>query len=376
MYRRLAAPPSSLVLALAAGLFAFGAVAAPIPDTPAAGKAVVWSAPLRRADPRSLGASAGVWTPDGKHVLTAGAKRVDGESVGEVRVWDAATGKAVRSFHGTATTYANRAGHLAVSPDGKTVAAGGVVQGPNQLPGACFVEVWDWDREEPRLKLGRFTFPVSGVAFSPDGKSLVAVDLAGTLQGWEAATGKPLFRAALGRQRVWGLAFHPTAPVVAVADDDGGIGFYDAATGNARTVISGRPGGDLSAAFSPDGRMVAYGGLGRAGRPPVTILDARVPKAGAAALDNPRDTANDLPDVGCVYQVAFSPDGKLLAAACQDKAVRLFDPATGRLGAAATDHADFVYSVAFSPDGRRLLSVGRDAVKVWAVAELLKRKPG
>ena len=37
-------------------------------------------------------------------------------------------------------------------------------------------------------------------------------------------------------------------------------------------------------------------------------------------------------------------------------------------------HMDFVYDVAFSPDGRLLASVGRDALKVWSVEEVLKQK--
>jgi WD40 repeat protein len=84
-------------------------------------------------------------------------------------------------------------------------------------------------------------------------------------------------------------------------------------------------------------------------------------------------TAAD-PDVNVIYEVAFSPDGKYLGAAGSDKTVRLYDAATGKQLAVGAEHKDVLHSVQFSPDGKRLLTVGRDSVKVWTVAELLKRK--
>src|SRR5262249_58779175 len=76
-----------------------------------------------------------------------------------------------------------------------------------------------------------------------------------------------------------------------------------------------------------------------------------------------------------VFGMGVSPDGKTLAAACFDNAVRLYDLKTRRLVAALEGHKERVWTVAFSPDGKRLASAAGSfsnpekpgEVKVWDV---------
>jgi len=154
------------------------------------------------------------------------------------------------------------------------------------------------------------------------------------------------------------VAVSPDGSVVAAVAD--GVRLYDAKSGALLRAIGGA--GDRGVAFSPDGRRLAAAGF--------HLRDEfSTPLRSIPIFDVPSGKRMQELD-GCkkweTYAVAFSPDGKLFAAAGVDKQVLVWELATGKLRHRFADQPLPVSALAFSPDGKALASGGGDTtIRVW-----------
>ena len=104
----------------------------------------------------------------------------------------------------------------------------------------------------------------------------------------------------------------------------------------------------LSAAFSPDGKVIVTAGK----RPDRAAVDATTGQPIGNWLSGYDDT---------IESVAFSPDGKRIVTASYDGTARLWEPATRQqIGKPLRGHQDIVFRAAFSPDGQRIVTASRD----------------
>lgn len=177
---------------------------------------------------------------------------------GEVLVWDLATGRAVRAIDAGPRTVQV----VALSPDGRTVAAGGYDGQPND-PG--WARAWDVATGHPRISLEHAGF-IMALAFHPDGTRLAAGDLLhDKLHLWDLTRGTEVQGPA--PEHVCCMAFTPDGTRLAAVGVDGQVHLADARTGEQLLVLrsAARPAGNAGftprLAFSRDGSRLAANGV-------------------------------------------------------------------------------------------------------------------
>lgn len=294
--------------------------------------------------------SAIAYRPTG-HVLATGDRS------GTMRLWDITDPIRPHAMGQPLTSQATSIRALAFSPDGRHLAAGGA-------NGAISL----WDTTDPAratsvdlsLALGNAT--TNAVAFSPDGRTIVAggvdsTDDAGVVQAWNPA-GATEARFTFDGW-VDALAFDPTGRTLVVGNQDD-VGLY-ATDDLAQPVATLRTPGN-SAAFSPDGRILATGGISGA----LTLWSMADPRTPVAYSYDSTLGKNSLFDPA--PSVAFSPDSHILAGAHSDGSISLWNVAEPALPApiVTLTGSGGGSTVTFGPDGQTLASMNNDgSVVLW-----------
>lgn len=207
-----------------------------------------------------------------------------------VQIWDLGDGSEHGRLRGAADNYLC----VAISPDGKRVAAGSADK---------TVWVWSFEPHGPKpMCLKGHTGPVTGVSFARTADSLLTGGLDGTIRQWDLTTGKekgslngtvgPIAALAFGGKRV-----AAAGKAIAVRQKDGSFQRLDGHDGPVACV-----------AFSADGRFLASGGVDGT----VRIWHPDDGRLVATLTGNPKS----------VWSVAFSPDGVVAYAGGEDGTLR------------------------------------------------------
>ena len=173
-----------------------------------------------------------------------------------IRVWQLPQGRLERVLRfPIGAGYEGRIYALAVSPDGKTIAAGGWTGWEWDEQGAVYL--FDTDSGELTRRIGGFADVIGALAYSKDGRHLaVGLHADGGLHVLRTGDYAPVARDAEYRDKILGADFRADG-VLAVASLDGQLRLYDPAfklLGRKRTAPGAKP---LTVRFSPDGRQLA-----------------------------------------------------------------------------------------------------------------------
>lgn len=214
------------------------------------------------------------------------------------------------------------------------------------------VRLWDVAGRRTTATLTGHSDDVNGVAYTPDGTTVVSAGGDGTTRLWDVAGGRAVATLAGHTDYVLGVAVDSRGALLATAGFDTSVVLWDLRG----SALTSRPFTEIwDAAYSPDGKRLATAEADHA----VRLWDVAERRV-VATFEGHSET---------VFSVAFSPDGRTLASAGSDGTIRLWDTGAGGEPAVLTGQGGTVFSVAFSPDGRTLASAGSDgAVRLWDVA--------
>jgi WD40 repeat protein len=244
--------------------------------------------------------------PTGKVLLTGGADKT-------VRGWDVAAGKELWKWDGQSIVCG-----LAVSADGKRAAVG-------CADGKLILLAIDGAEVKVTGETGAHSAGVAGVAFSPDGQLVATGGGDGFAKLWTAPTAgppveqkkfTPPFNLPSGTPAmpISSVAFSPDGKSLVGCGSEGVVRVWDVIAGTETRGLRGHAGWVTCVAYAPNGQTVLSCGIDKQAR----LFE--LPRADAAA-DGHR---------GAIQCVAVSRDGKYAATGGADRTVKVWDLNTGR----------------------------------------------
>lgn len=303
---------------------------------------IIWDVETGKAWRRALlhrkAVKSAAFHPNGRWLLTASEDRV-------VTLWDAEAAKLLRPYHG----FINESRSVEFSGDGRWLVIG-------NSDGT--VRWWDLLQGKVSRTLQSGQKAVRDVAFNEDGRLLAAVGSDGSARFYEVSTGRELKVLSGHTGPITCVEFSRDGRWAATGSEDGTVRVWDVETWRpvrtfpARETLQVR-----SISFSPGGRWLASAAWGKFGGTALVLWDLESGEQAHAWSGAERE--------GHFTAVAFSPDGKILAAS-HGRKTRLINPQS-RQDVGQLEDGDFPTSLRFSRDGRRLaaVDVADRSVQVW-----------
>ncbi len=178
------------------------------------------------------------FSPDGRRVVTSSWDN-------SAELWDAATGKPIRSFAGhTKPIYS-----VAFSPDGHQVLTGSYDN---------TARLWDADTGQPLRSFIGHTGVITSVAFpsyaSKDGRTVLTASADGTARLWDSATGRQIRSLEGHSSRVTSATFSSNGSFVLTSSWDTTTRLWDATSGKQLAALVSFDNGGWAVA-DPEGRF-------------------------------------------------------------------------------------------------------------------------
>ncbi len=196
----------------------------------------------------------------------------------------------------------------------------------------------------------RHGYCLRSLAFTPDGKTLFSAGWDGVIRAWDPE-GKQVREVRAPENGVDAIAVSSDGKLLAGAGMTGDVPLWDAPTGREIRRLGGHRRQVHGVAFAPGSDRLVSGH-----------------EAAARVWDSTGKVLHTLPVEGGVSAVAFSPDGRLVAAGSARGTAFVWEAGTGKPVHQLHGEGNYVHALAFSPDGRALVSaVTNGPVAAWDV---------